>query len=299
MIVSAYRNITPNTKRFQPMASCQPTLLKQRSGDTLSFTAQKQDNTSFPRLNSFKIPFAMLCTLLVSSSAMPSENTYIKGFPEVASATKPLLTAVEEMFGPLLIPKSTKNPVVAINPGHGGLDPGACVGNTTEKALNLDIALKLKAYLENQGVTVVMTRKTDEENDSLQDIKEEINAAKADASILIHNNALPKGREATRGTVSFYNSSNPDSQALAKQVQEVVLEAFSEEAHSIGEGVKNAEETRAQYINDLASPAVLTEVGIMTNEADLKKLQDEDFRQEVAEKTALGIIEFLMQEGKY
>lgn len=51
--------------------------------------------------------------------------------------------------------------VVAIDPGHGGNDPGKTVGDIYEKDINLKIAVKLKEELEKKGIQVVITRNTD------------------------------------------------------------------------------------------------------------------------------------------
>ena len=53
-------------------------------------------------------------------------------------------------------------PVIVLDPGHGGVEVGA-VGPTglQEKNLTLDLARRLKAVLESQGVTVVLTRDED------------------------------------------------------------------------------------------------------------------------------------------
>lgn len=51
---------------------------------------------------------------------------------------------------------------IAIDPGHGGLDPGKVgINKSLEKDINLKIALKLKALLENENIHVVMTREDD------------------------------------------------------------------------------------------------------------------------------------------
>ncbi len=58
-------------------------------------------------------------------------------------------------------PKSKpKAPVVVVDPGHGGPDPGA-VGYVKEKAITLDIALRVKKILESKGIEVVLTRDGD------------------------------------------------------------------------------------------------------------------------------------------
>ena len=55
-----------------------------------------------------------------------------------------------------------ERPVVVIDSGHGGNDPGKVgVDGSLEKDINLQIATRLKAYLEASDVEVVMTRNDD------------------------------------------------------------------------------------------------------------------------------------------
>ena len=56
-----------------------------------------------------------------------------------------------------------KNVSVVIDPGHGGLDNGASVGNIYESDLNLKISFALKEELENRGAKVYMTRTDDQD----------------------------------------------------------------------------------------------------------------------------------------
>ena len=59
--------------------------------------------------------------------------------------------------------KGEKIQTIVIDAGHGGKDTGALGKLTTEKALNLAVALKLGAYIEENlpDVKVIYTRKTD------------------------------------------------------------------------------------------------------------------------------------------
>ena len=66
---------------------------------------------------------------------------------------------------------------VVIDSGHGGKDPGKIgVNGAQEKELNLQIAEKLKAYLEEHGITVIMTRTDDERlaNSQVEDLKKRV-----------------------------------------------------------------------------------------------------------------------------
>ena len=85
--------------------------------------------------------------------------------------------------------------VVAIDPGHGGKDPGAVSsdGKTYEKTLTLDIAKRLSEKIKagSPGVKVVLTREKDKYVD-LNDRAAIANKANADLFISIHINATAK-----------------------------------------------------------------------------------------------------------
>src|SRR5699024_6338463 len=58
--------------------------------------------------------------------------------------------------------KQPKQPVVVVDAGHGGNDPGkVAVNGSLEKDINLAIAKRLAWYLEQADVTVIMTRDSD------------------------------------------------------------------------------------------------------------------------------------------
>ena len=99
-----------------------------------------------------------------------------------------------------------RRPVVVLDSGHGGNDPGKIgVDGSLEKEINLQIARRLKTYLEASDVTVVMTREDDrglyEETDSskkMADMKnrcEKIAEAEPDLVVSIHQIGRASCRE--------------------------------------------------------------------------------------------------------
>ncbi|WP_283812913.1 N-acetylmuramoyl-L-alanine amidase family protein [Leptothermofonsia sichuanensis] len=55
-----------------------------------------------------------------------------------------------------------QRPIVVIDPGHGGPDPGEVgIGEIYEKDIVLDISLQVASLLENQGIQAILTRQTD------------------------------------------------------------------------------------------------------------------------------------------
>jgi N-acetylmuramoyl-L-alanine amidase len=145
-----------------------------------------------------------------------------------------------------IFPVSPGTITVAIDPGHGGGDPGAVRGSLYEKTPNLDIALRLRAMLLGAGVNVVMTRLTDTRvnrtnvdwtrdgkvayRDELASRIEIANAARADVFLVLHNNGTAPG---VGGTETWYDSTrsfSPVSRTLASYVQANLIKYLGTQA---------------------------------------------------------------------
>ena len=120
-------------------------------------------------------------------------------------------------------------PVVVIDAGHGGTDPGKVgVDGSLEKDINLAIAERLKTYLQQDDVKVIMTRETDmglySETDSrkkMADMKkrcEIIEESGADLVVSIHQNSYHE--ESVSGGQVFYYRDSSKGKALAAILQD-------------------------------------------------------------------------------
>ena len=113
-------------------------------------------------------------------------------------------------------------PVVMIDPGHGGIDPGAVVNRTQlEKMIVLDVSLKVARLLEEAGqVHVVLTRKSDVFL-TLDERIERARAARADLFLSLHADAVDDGTPALAvGGASVYILSQRASDAVARRLAE-------------------------------------------------------------------------------
>ena len=75
-----------------------------------------------------------------------------------------------------VIEEEPSAPVIVIDPGHGGDDDGCVRGDVSEKAVNLQIALKLARKLQDMGYETVLTREND---DMALSLEERVNIAEA------------------------------------------------------------------------------------------------------------------------
>ena len=129
----------------------------------------------------------------------------------------------------LVPPAHAAGITIAIDPGHGGSDPGAVANGLREKDLTLAVSLALKEELESyDGVRVVMTRTTDtrpSENTSA-DLSSRVDmaaAADADALVSIHFNSgspIAKGAEVWYPNSSSYNyGTHTQGRTLSNAIQ--------------------------------------------------------------------------------
>lgn len=197
---------------------------------------------------------------------------------------------VEPVFTP-----GIRGKVIAIDPGHGGEDPGA-IGPTgvTEKSLTLKISKELETLLKKEGAKVVLTRSTDTEvspkHRQATDIEELqarcdiANKAKADIFISIHMDSFAK-KEASGTTGYHYLKGTHASKRLAAAVQRNVVNRLKTESR----GVKSCNFYVVKHTN---MPAVLIEVAFVSNPAEEKLLNSKQGTRKAAEGILAGISDF-------
>jgi len=179
---------------------------------------------------------------------------------------------------------------VVLDPGHGGIDGGTNWNGVLEKEIVLDIALRTEAYLTRQKVPVLLTRSSDRDlggpNDN-QRLRRDINyrirlANQCQAAFLlsIHVNSATNPRE--RGMMLFYQPS-PVGRDAAFLLDDILrrwpLHARRERPHP-----------RPDFavLRWTRAPAVLVELGFLTDPTDRKRLQDSAYREQVAQALAAG-----------
>jgi len=197
-----------------------------------------------------------------------------------------------------------KRITVVIDPGHGGMDPGA-ISETgiREKDLNLVLAKKLRFLLESEGVNVLLTREEDEMlttqngrgNAKTRDLLARVEAgeqAENAVFVSLHMNALPI--EKYRGLQVFYSPNDARSRVLAKTLQSKTAEFLEpDNKREIKEAGSNI------FILDrLNVPAVLVECGFLSNREEAELLASEDFQNRLSVTLAVSILQFIGEEGE-
>ena len=215
---------------------------------------------------------------------------------------------------------------IVIDPGHGGKDPGALGrGTLQEKGIVLSISHKLRDVLTERGYTVLMTRDTNRFI-PLKKRTEFATQHKADLFLSIHANSATNSK--ANGVETYYLNVNSTDSAAEKiaarenidsgysiQELETLLKGLIQESKSenskrlarhvqqslvaatgaIDRGVKHA---RFVVLIGTKVPAILIEVGFLTNSVEGRKLATSAYQSKIAIAIAQGVDKFLGKTGE-
>ena len=188
---------------------------------------------------------------------------------------------------PLPAVPAHNKPVVVIDAGHGGQDPGTIgIGGLTEKSIVLPISLDVADILRKQGIEVRMTRDTDNFI-SLKGRTDFANKIDADLFVSIHANAINLSRPDVNGLETYYYKSG---RRLAEVIHWSILNGVEIE----NRGIRRA---RFFVLRHSTMPAVLVEVGFVTGVRDAPKLKSPSHRRQMAEAIARGVIQYIKQNN--
>lgn len=186
------------------------------------------------------------------------------------------------------MPKAFK---VFLGIGHGGKDPGAVANGFEEADLNLNIGLACRDELERHGVTVLMSRTKDENDDINEEIRE-CNAFKPDLAGDIHNNGGGgDGAEVLHSIVG----------GKGKELAQAILD----EIVSIGQnsrGIKTRKNSKGTdyygFLRSTSCPAVIVECAFVDNRKDIEIIDTPEEQKKMGIAIAKGFLKCLGIEYK-
>ena len=177
--------------------------------------------------------------------------------------------------------------VIVIDPGHGGADTGAMRGSVLEKDLTLSIAQKVEEELKSLGMKNVVLTRTNDKTLSLQERVDIANGEDADIFVSIHINASVKSE--INGIETHYYSEN------GFKVAEVMHKELMDKIDCSDRGLFKS---KFYVINHTEAPAVLLELGFISNDEERNLLLSEKRQRASAQAIADGIVNYLMENKK-
>jgi N-acetylmuramoyl-L-alanine amidase len=219
------------------------------SGKTLIMTispaqaAQGNGNSTSGDVVTWQLENKNLSAVLTLKTTFPlGSNKGWKAFALDPSGDQPYRIVIDigEQLGEVAaVPKPPSKPpskpvsktpakpklTVVLDAGHGGIDSGM-VGYVVEKTVTLNVALKVRAILEQNGVNVIMTRTGDYawqgsgDCDKRCDLDQRANMGSADrnAFVSIHVNSAASAR--AQGIETYLFGQSPDAETLAQAERE-------------------------------------------------------------------------------
>ncbi len=219
--------------------------------------------------------------------------------------------------------------VVVIDAGHGGKDPGASSSHATEKWVVLSVALKLKSMLEREGIEVIMTR----DDDTFLTLQERSLFSSSDRNIFVSIHANSANATSASGIETWVFGEPLNPSMLERAIREngggAEGQALTDEARAAANDIATAilREAQLNYSLTLADivqrnlisatggidrgvrqnlfyvirnariPAVLVELGFVSNPEEGQKLATDSYQETLARALADGLLEFLRGGG--
>lgn len=178
-------------------------------------------------------------------------------------------------------PKEVYDKVLVIDAGHGGKDGGALSTrkDVFEKNINLDILLKLKELLDKEDIKVYYTRISDE-TIFLKPRVNLANSVESDFFISIHcNSSTSKGPSGTE----IYYYDNEFNGVKVKDLATISSEEMDKAISLKKRGIVKMQDENIYILNKAKVPAVIIEIGYMSNSKDLNYLNNDDNRKNIAD----------------
>lgn len=206
--------------------------------------------------------------------------------------------------------ESVSEPLVILDPGHGGEDGGTAVDGVLEKDLNLLLAHEIAESLKTHNVSVMLTRNSDK-SVSLKDRAKLVNQFPNTIFISIHHNAAE--HPSAKGIETFFSESKTKR---AQEMQKISLGIADEESFTDNRSKILAQiihSSACQYtqssdrgIHDrgfamtrwISGPAALIECGFLTNKEERKKLLSTSYRELLSKGIVEAVLGYLTEVSK-
>lgn len=187
---------------------------------------------------------------------------------------------------------------IVIDPGHGGIDGGAAMGGLLEKDINLEIAKSVKAYLEQMGYHVILTREKDISLDNKNNSSQSrhlrdliarvniINDSHAQLFLSVHVNCSIANLN-SNGSIIFYNERFKENEPLAYTLQRALNDIMiNGEKRTVHDPQKN---TEYYLLNETKIPGVIIETAFISNKYEQQLLGEDSFKDAIAKAIVIGV----------
>lgn len=165
-------------------------------------------------------------------------------------------------------------PCIVLDAGHGGNDQGTSAGKVLEKDINLEVVKLLEKELKKKDIPVRLTRESDRRVE-LSERAEFANEHSAVLFVSVHCNYCEDSSKVS-GAEIYYREGSDGGKLFA----EAVSARFDEETEIKNRGTRTDD---FKVLRETKMPAVLVELGFLSNASERGKLQEKDYQKLLAE----------------
>ena len=173
---------------------------------------------------------------------------------------------------------------LVLDAGHGGIDPGTEAAHISEKDINLAITKRMAELMQEAGATITMIRETDEYVD-LADRSYKGNQTSADLFLSLHCNYF-EGDSTIDGLEVYYHRNSDISRQYAENLTQVL-----KDANVIS--MRSASKQNMQVLRNSSLPAIMVEMGFLSNPEECAKLEDPLYQEFLARLLTEKVISVL------
>jgi len=194
---------------------------------------------------------------------------------------------------PAAVTAASGRPLVVIDPGHGGVDPGAIsASGIQEKSINLAVSLVAAHDLQTHGIAVALTRQSDRPAlqarrfivvDDLYFRSWMAHHLGATLFLSIHSNSEPTGTVA--GPIMYYVAGRESSHQLARDLAQAFARTFGR--------TPQIRTIRQLVLLEMKVPATTVELGFLTNRQDAIRLSNGAYQRALGAAISQGVVQYL------
>jgi len=157
-----------------------------------------------------------------------------------------------------------KKPILVIDPGHGGTDPGAIdpLYGIQEKRVTLNVALYLKEWALKKGSFTPYLTRDDDRHVSLDERCFTSNSCNADAFLSIHCNARERRGKLGIEIETYHFPGSEKGKIYARLILDILFDLVNKLTPCFNRGVK---EKGFYVLKHTKAPAVLVELGFLSD----------------------------------
>ncbi len=195
----------------------------------------------------------------------------------------------------LFIDKSelqSREPLVILDAGHGGSDPGASGNGLREKDINLAVALEVGRILTDDGIRVAYTRNGDSFV-GLGDRPNIANMYNAAVFVSIHCNSNTSSSPSGTETHVYYPLSDPNLYMQKEERYNLALRIQQEMIAALGLNDRGVKQSNFQVLRETNMPSALVEMAFLSNSSDAAVLAQGSVQKQAARAIARGINDYI------